>query len=104
MKQAQRDRYEQQIVPLLAEQTNDIERIAALGELDMFILLETITRTLDAKQSLIQLQVAELDAAITVRRILGPDARKDPSPVTGQAEPEKEDTKDTDAVVTGDTR
>ena len=104
LKQAQRDRYEQQIVPLLADQTNDIERIAALGELDMFILLETITRTLDAKQSLIQLQVAELDAAITVRRILGPDARKDPSPVTDQEEPQQEDTTDADTVVTGETR
>ncbi len=104
LKQAQRDRYEQQIVPLLAEQTNDIERIAALGELDMFVLLETITRTLDTKQSLIQLQVAELDAAITVRRILGPDARKNPSPVTDQEEHQQKDTKDADTVVTGETR
>jgi len=101
VKRAQRDRYEQQIVPLLAEQTRDIEQIAALGELDMFVLLETVTRTLDAKQSLIQLQVAELDAAITLRRILGPDARKDPSPVSEQTEP---DTKNTDAVVTGETQ
>jgi cobalt-zinc-cadmium efflux system outer membrane protein len=104
VKRTQRDRYEQQIVPLLTEQARDIEQIAALGELDMFVLLETVTRTLDAKQNLIELQVAELDAAITLRRILGPDARKDPSPVTTETNPDQHVTNKYDAKVTGATQ
>ena len=77
----QRERYEQLIVPLLDEQTRDIARIAELGELDVFVLLQTVTRTLAAKQKLIDLRVDEIDAATTVRRMLGPDTPRNPTPV-----------------------
>jgi outer membrane protein TolC len=80
LKRAQRSRYELEVVPMLAEQTKDIHAIAELGELDIFVLLETMTRTLGAKQSLIDLQLGEINAAITVARILGPDTRRAPTP------------------------
>ena len=57
---------------MLAQQTKDIEKIVELGEVDTFILLETVTRQYEAKRRLLELQVAELDAAISVHRILGP--------------------------------
>ncbi len=79
--QEQRDRYETLIVPLLNEQANDIDRIAALGELDVFVLLQTITRTLAAKQQLIELRIDEIDAATTLSTILGPDMPANPTPV-----------------------
>ncbi|MBP27424.1 MAG: hypothetical protein CMJ63_04310 [Planctomycetaceae bacterium] len=82
--QTQRERYETVIVPLLEEQSSDIDRIAELGELDVFVLLQTITRTLSAKQRLIDLRVDEIDAATAVRRILGPDTRPDPTPIEEQ--------------------
>ena len=78
---AQRERYERLIVPLLDEQASDIDRIAELGELDVFVLLQTVTRTLAAKQKLIDLRVDEIDAATTVRRMLGPSTHQNPTPI-----------------------
>jgi len=80
---AQREQYEQEIIPMLDEQTDDIRRIVELGEVDTFILLETVTRQFDAKQKLINLQLAELHAAIQMNQILGPDSHMDPSPTGG---------------------
>mgnify|MGYP001807391362 CR=1 FL=1 len=77
LKRQQRDRYAEEIIPLLAAQAQDIQRIASLGELDMFVLLETVNKTLQTKQQLIRLRVEELDAAITVVQILGPNHQFD---------------------------
>jgi len=81
MKQSQRNHYEKTIVPMLEDQTRDIEKIVELGEVDTFILLETVSRQFDAKQQLISLQLAELDAVINVLRMYGPDDQMNPSPV-----------------------
>ena len=97
----QRTQYEQEIVPLLTEQTRDIEKIAALGELDMFILLETMTRTLNTKQRLIELRVSELDAMITVLRILGPDTRQAPLPTGEEDETSPTAPQDDEDIVAG---
>ena len=78
---AQRDQYENLIVPMLDAQAKDIDRIAELGELDVFVLLQTITRTLETKEKLIALRVDEIEAATTLRRILGPDAFQNPTPI-----------------------
>ena len=92
LQQLQRTRYEQEIVPMLAEQSRDLHAIAELGELDIFVLLETLTRTLSAKQRLIDLRLGEIDSAITIARILGPDSPRQPSP-----------TQEPPATVAGDT-
>ena len=81
VKQMQHAFFEDEIVPMLAEQTQDINAIVALGEVDTFILLETVTRQFAAKQRLLDLQVAELDAAIQVQNILGPAYQLNPSPI-----------------------
>jgi len=73
--------FEDEIVPMLAQQTRDIEKIVELGEVDTFILLETVTRQYAAKRRLLELQVAELDAAIAVQRILGPEYQMNPTPI-----------------------
>lgn len=78
---SQRDQYENLIVPMLDAQAKDIDRIAELGELDVFVLLQTITRTLETKEKLIALRVDEIEAATTLRRILGPDAFQNPTPI-----------------------
>jgi outer membrane protein TolC len=71
-RQTQHQEYEATIVPLLEAQGEDIKRIADLGELDMFVLLETTGRTLEARKRLIALRVAHLNAAITLVQLLGP--------------------------------
>ena len=81
VKQTQHTYFEDEIVPMLQEQTRDIEKIVELGEVDTFILLETVTRQHEAKRRLLELQVAELDAAITVQRILGPEYQLNPSSI-----------------------
>ena len=81
IKQSQRKHYEQSIVPMLEAQSHDIERIAELGEVDTFILLETVKRQFEAKLKMIELQLAEFEATINVIRILGPDSQLNPSPV-----------------------
>ena len=81
IKQSQRKHYEQTIVPMLEAQSQDIERIAELGEVDTFILLETVKRQFEAKLKMIELQLAEFKATINVVRILGPDSQLNPTPV-----------------------
>ncbi|MFT4593438.1 MAG: cobalt-zinc-cadmium efflux system outer membrane protein [Phycisphaerales bacterium] len=68
----QRSYFDEMIIPLLKEQSKDIENIMNLGEVDMFMLLETVTRQHEAKKNLVTLQVIQLDAKITRNKILGP--------------------------------
>ena len=79
--QTQNAYYINDIVPLLEQQTRDINAIVELGEVDTFILLETITRQHDAKHRLLELQVAELDAKIKVLNIIGPEYQMNPTPI-----------------------
>jgi hypothetical protein len=66
---------------MLKDQSTDIIQIVELGEVDTFILLETVTRQYDAKNQLLQLQADEINASIDVHRILGPEYRLHPSPI-----------------------
>jgi len=81
IKKTQRAFYANDIVPMLEEQTKDIVQIVELGEVDTFILLETVTRQHDAKNRLLRLQADEMIAAIRVHQILGPEYQLHPSPV-----------------------
>ena len=81
IKKTQRAFYTNDIVPMLEEQTKDIVQIVELGEVDTFILLETVTRQHDAKNRLLRLQADEMIAAIHVHQILGPEYQLHPSPV-----------------------
>ncbi|MDG2201690.1 MAG: TolC family protein [Phycisphaerales bacterium] len=88
VKGSQREQYEQEVLPLLSDQDADLDRIAALGELDLFILMETMTRMLDTKQRLIALRAGEIDVTITAHRILGPGTRQFPLPTEGGSDPD----------------
>jgi outer membrane protein TolC len=78
---SQRVSFESTIVPLLAEQSAELERIVELGDVDTFLLLETVTRTYDAKRRLLELRLAESSAAITISHLLGPDGSREPAPI-----------------------
>jgi len=69
----QRDAFMDRIVPLLNDQMHDLRRIAELGEIDLFVMLETTTRQLEARSRLLALQLASLEAATTAAKLLGPD-------------------------------
>jgi len=78
---SQRQQYEDAVVPMLEEQFSEIQRIAELGEVDSFLLLETVGRRFDAKSRLLSLRVAEVHAAARIAELLGPETPRSPAPV-----------------------
>lgn len=72
---------EDELVPLLEQQTRELEALADLGEVDTLVLLETVTRSLDAKTTLLELRLDEVRAAIELVRLLGPAEPARPLPV-----------------------
>lgn len=89
----QRDRYETEILPMLAEQGAEVERLAGLGDVDILLLLETVTRRYQAKSRLLELRRAELAASIEIARLRGPRVVDPvPAPVTLPPTPESSPT------------
>ncbi len=82
----QRDRYESEIVPMLDDQFGEIERIAELGEVDTFLLLETVTRQFEAKSRLLDLRIIEAGASIGITQLLGPETPLKPAPIDDPSE------------------
>ncbi len=78
---AQRDAFEHELVPMLDEQSLEMERLINLGEVNTLLLLETVTHRFEAKSRLLELRQAEIDAAVEIARILGPDKPESPAPV-----------------------
>lgn len=77
----QRDAFERDLVPMLDEQASEVEQLIDLGEVNTLLLLETVTRRFEAKSRLLDLRLAETDAAIEITRLLGPDEPEMPAPV-----------------------
>ncbi|MFK7789812.1 MAG: TolC family protein [Phycisphaeraceae bacterium] len=73
---------EEELVPMLDEQTAEIDRLAELGEVNTLILLETVTRRFKAKNQILELHLEALRARIEIARLLGPDAEPTPAPVS----------------------
>lgn len=78
----QRQVLEQKLVPILDEQTAEIDRLAELGEVNTLILLETVTRQFEAKNQILDLHLATVQGRIEVNRLLGPDQDIEPVPVS----------------------
>ncbi len=78
---AQRDAFEHELVPMLDEQSSEMEQLINLGEVNTLLLLETVTHRFEAKSRLLELRQAEIDAAVEIARLLGPDKPESPAPV-----------------------
>ncbi len=74
----QRMQYTSEVLPLLAQQAAEVQRLAELGDVNTLLFLDTVTRQFDAKFYLLDLQLAELEIAITIEQLLGPDWMVDP--------------------------
>ncbi len=83
---SQRARYESEILPMLEDQAADLAQIVRLGQVDTLLLLEAVERQFEARSRLIDLRLAELSAAITMKEILGPEQALDPAPVAAPHE------------------
>lgn len=77
----QRRAFEAELVPMMDEQIREIERLAELGEVDTPLLLETLTRGFGIRNELLELRIAEISAAATIARLLGPDSVASPTPI-----------------------
>jgi cobalt-zinc-cadmium efflux system outer membrane protein len=66
-----RARIEQVILPLHEAQLDDEHRVAALGELDVLVTLESVVRDFEARQQLIEARRDEAVAASRLRQLLG---------------------------------
>ncbi len=64
---------EQELEPLLLEQMENITELMSLGEVDAFLLLETIGRQLDARTRLVDLELIEAETLVQLTTLLGPD-------------------------------
>ena len=83
---AVREAYEREVVPLLGEQRDEIDRLSGLGALDTLIVLEAVSREVEAKQRLLELFQSEVEARVRVIELLGPETEPSPAPVVGPAE------------------
>lgn len=76
----QLERFRSEVLPLLEAQSDEIERLAELGEVDTLLLLETVDRDLGAKSALLDLRLAEIEAGLAIEELLGPDEPGSPAP------------------------
>ncbi len=83
---SQLEAFQTQLVPMLDEQSREVEQLIGLGEVDALILLETVSRRFEAKSQLLDLRLAELNAVVERARLLGPDQPKFPAPVEKNAD------------------
>jgi outer membrane protein TolC len=67
-----RAQYEQEVIPMVDAQYADARRVAELGEVDTFVLLETLVRQQRAKIELIQARRHETLARIDIEEVIGP--------------------------------
>lgn len=78
--------YESELVPMFDEQTSEVDQLADLGEVDTFVLLETVTQTYATKSRLLDLRAAEIAAVTEIDRLLGPEQTASPAPVSADGE------------------
>ena len=69
------------MIPLLDTQSEEVRRVAELGEIDALLMLDTTTRHLSAKQRLLELQQRAQQASITLHQLYGPASPQHPAPI-----------------------
>lgn len=70
---AQRAWIEAELQPLLTEQSQNLEQLAELGDIDALLWLETVSRQFDARSRLLALALAEAHAELRWHELLGPN-------------------------------
>jgi len=86
--EAQRRIIEEDVVPLVDAQYADTRKLAELGEVNTFVLLESLAQSLEAKRQLIAARKEESLARAALREIVGPEAGAG----AGDAVPAEEET------------
>ncbi len=80
----QREEIEGSLKPLLEDQAQTIAELAELGDVDAFLLLESLRRRYAAAARLLELEANEANATVELIRLVGPPAN-DTTGATGAA-------------------
>ncbi len=76
----QETRFTESILPELQQQSQELQRLADVGELDVLLLLEAVNRRLDAASTRLELRRRSAEAAIDLAEVLGPEPTVMPGP------------------------
>lgn len=60
------------LVPLVEQQLADVKRLAELGQLDVLLILDAVTRAYDAQLAAVTTAVAEADATVAINSLFWP--------------------------------
>lgn len=80
-----REAVESRVLPLADEQDADVRRVAELGRVDPFLLLQAIRSQYDAKVRLVDARAAEALGGIRLDELIGPPAPLTPSKMSGSS-------------------
>lgn len=73
--------FEHELVPMLDEQSAEVQRLAQLGEADTLMLLEALSSRFEAQTQWLDLRLDEAHAVVEMMRLLGPDWPVAPAPI-----------------------
>lgn len=88
---ARRAVFEAELIPAFDAQAGEIAKLVELGEVDTMLLLESIRGGYEARSGLLELRLEETRARIALARLLGPDERGEPAPVSDDPNQERND-------------
>jgi outer membrane protein TolC len=71
----QRSELESALLPLIDEQSSDVQRIAELGQVNTLVMLDTLVRQHEARLKLLDARLLEGAATVRVQEMLGPGPR-----------------------------
>lgn len=77
---------EERVAPMVDQQMKDLQRLAELGDLDVLVILDAVTRTLDTKEQVLEARADEAIALNELRTLLRPLT----TPTPQQIEDDKE--------------
>jgi cobalt-zinc-cadmium efflux system outer membrane protein len=72
---AQRAELERILIPIIEEQSHDVQRVVALGQVNTLVMLDTLVRQHDASLKLIDARLQEALATIRLQELAGPVRR-----------------------------
>lgn len=68
----QRTLHEGEVLPLVDEQIEELDRLSKLGEWNTLVIIDAVTRQMEARTRLLDLKLSELEAALLIDELLGP--------------------------------
>ena len=62
----------ERVAPMVDQQLNDLKRLGSLGELDVLVIMDALTRSLETKVQILEVHVEQATASNRLRTLLRP--------------------------------